>query len=111
MSRTVHCHISGLLQLDCILGTSPFLTCIASIHGVCLNVGDDFSMPVNLTYYNNVREEFPSGTVVFCSGSLQIAESSDDDPHLSIKAHFLIRFVINIVFVFTRLTDLYQVSG
>jgi hypothetical protein len=109
MSRTVHCHVSGLLELDSIIGSSPFLTSIALIHGVPLSAGDNLSIPVNLTYYNSTGDQFSHGTVVFCSGSLVIAESSDDRPQLSIKAHFLIRFVPDIVVTFDHFTDLYQI--
>ncbi len=97
MSRTVHCHISGLLQLDSI-SSSPsdiLLTCTASIHGVDLNVTNN-SISVKLTYYNTLREPFSNGAVVFCSGTLLIVESSNklnDPPELSIKAPLLIRFV------------------
>jgi hypothetical protein len=110
MSRTVHCHISGLLELDSITGSSPFLTSIVLIHGVPLSTDDSLSIPVNLTYYNSTGDQFSHGTVVFCSGSLLIAESSDDCPQLSIKAHFLIKFVPNTVLIFDHFTDLYQIS-
>ena len=112
MSQTVHCHISGLLQLDSITSGSnePFLNCTASIHGVCLNVADDLSIPVKLTYFNIAREQFSNGAVVFCSGALLIAESFDDHPELSIRAHYLIRFATECVFFFSGcFADLHQV--
>jgi len=90
MSRTVHCHISGLLQLDSVSSSGSFLSGTASIHGVSFNVGDDFSISVTVNYYNTIREEFSSGAVVFCSGALIITESSNDHPQLSIKPHFLV---------------------
>ena len=111
MSRTVHCHISGLLQIDYITSSSNdlFLNCTASIHGLSLDM-DEESISVKLTYYNRLREEFSNGVVVFCSGALIVAESSGSYPELSIRAHFLIRFVALVVFVFDHLTNLYQVS-
>lgn len=94
MSRTVHCHISDLLQLNCIISSSQdlFLSSTASIHAVSLNVVDD-SISVNLTYYNSVREQFFNDMMIFCSGAL-IVSSSSAISQLSIKIHFFIKFVI-----------------
>ena len=68
------------------------------------------SISVKLTYYNRLREEFSNDVVVFCSGALIVAKSSGSYSELSIRAHFLIRFVALVVFVFDHLTNLYQVS-
>ena len=109
MSRTVHCHISGLLELDSITGSSPFLTSIALIHGVPLSTDDSLSIPVNLTYYNSTGDQFSHDTVIFCSEFLLITKSSNDHSQLSIKTHFLIKFVSDTVLIFDHFTDLYQI--
>ena len=92
MSQNTHCHISGLFQIDTITSSSYSLICKASMHGISLNVDDNF-ISVNLTYYNSLREPFSNGAVVFCSGVLMIVESSEGYPELSVRAHFLVRFV------------------
>jgi hypothetical protein len=110
MPPTAHCHISGLLQLNCIPDSlqDAVINCSACIHGVSLNV-DDNCIFVTLTYFNNLREEFVNNAVVFCSGTLLIAERPTGNPELSIKAQILVRYVIADAELLSYLINIYQV--
>ena len=109
MSQTVHCHISDLLQIDYITSSSNdlFLNYTASIHDLSLDMNEK-SISVKLTYYNRLHEEFSNDVVMFCFDALIVVKSSDSYSELSIRTHFLIRFVTLVVFVFDHLTNLYQ---
>ena len=88
MSSTTHCHISDLFLLDSIT-SSPndfHLTSKAFIHAVSLDVFND-SISVNLSYFNNIHEEFVNEVIVFCSDTLSITELSTDYFQLYIKDH------------------------
>jgi len=99
-TSTVHCNFSCVLQIHTnqTLPDALIFRCTATIQFSPNNIPDGIdyyeTLQVKVEYYNAFQETFLENAMVFCIGSLCIAEGKSATPDPTIHSHCLIRFVV-----------------